>query len=100
MASRLIAVAPNFAEAYNQRAILYFKQGRFDDSARDCQRVISLNPYHFGALGGLFQCQLYLHRPGEALETLRRAAKVQPYNTAYRDAIRSLEIQINTNGPK
>jgi tetratricopeptide (TPR) repeat protein len=100
MASRLIAVAPDFAEAYNQRAILYFKQGRFADSARDCQRVIGLNPYHFGALGGLFQCQIYLHQPGEALETLRRAARLQPHNTSFRDAIRSLEAQLTANGPK
>ncbi len=100
LVSRLISVAPDFAEAYNQRAILYFRQGRFADSAHDCQRVISLNPYHFGALGGLFQCQMYLHQPGEALETLRRAARLQPHNTSFRDAIRSLEAQLTLDGPR
>lgn len=100
MVTRLISVAPDFAEAYNQRAIIHFQQGRFAASARDCQRVISLNPYHFGALGGLFQCQMYLHQPGEALETLRRAARLQPHNTSFRDAIRSLEAQLALDGPK
>ncbi len=100
MVSRLISTAPDFAEAYNQRAIIYFQQGRFAASAHDCQRVISLNPYHFGALGGLFQCQMYLHQPGEALETLRRASRLQPHNIAFRDAIRALEAQVALDGPK
>ncbi len=91
LASRLIAVAPGFAEAYNQRAIIYFEQGRFAESAQDCQRVLSVNPYHFGALAGLFQCQIRLDRPAEALKTLRRASKLQPYNMRFRDFIRQLE---------
>ena len=66
-ATRLIARAPNFAEAYNQRAIALFLQGRLAESVADCQRVLQLNPYHFGAVGGLVQCQLQLDQPHEAL---------------------------------
>jgi len=40
----LIGRAPNFAEAYNQRAIIYFHQGRFAESVRECQSVLSRNP--------------------------------------------------------
>jgi tetratricopeptide (TPR) repeat protein len=94
LATRLIAVAPRFAEAYNQRAILYFEQGRFEESAQDCQRVVSLNPYHFGALSGLAQCQFRLHRPGEALDALRRVSRLQPYNMGLRDSIRRLEAEL------
>jgi tetratricopeptide (TPR) repeat protein len=94
LASRLIAIAPGFAEAYNQRAIIYFDQGRFAESAQDCQRVLSVNPYHVGALSGLFQCQILLDRPAEALKTLRKASKLQPYNMKFRETIRRLE----TNG--
>ena len=50
LATRLIVVAPRFAEAYNQRAIIYFQQGRFAESVQDCQRVLTRNPYHFGAI--------------------------------------------------
>jgi tetratricopeptide (TPR) repeat protein len=100
LATRLIAAAPDFAEAYNQRAIIYFEQGRFAESARDCQRVLSVNPYHFGALGGLVQCQIGLHRPAEALETLRRASKLQPYNTGLRDNIRLLEAEVELDASR
>ena len=73
LATRLIGVAPRFAEAYNQRAIIYFHQGRLAESIQDCQRVLNLNPYHFGAISGMAQCQLQIHRPADALKTLRRA---------------------------
>ncbi len=33
LATHLISVAPAFAEAYNQRAIIYFAQGRYAESA-------------------------------------------------------------------
>ncbi len=43
-ASRLIARAPKYAEAYNQRAIALFIQGRFAESAEDCQRSARAQP--------------------------------------------------------
>jgi tetratricopeptide (TPR) repeat protein len=98
VATRLIAVAPRFAEAYNQRAIIYFGQGRFAESAQDCERVLSLNPYHFGALSGLAECQLRMNRPDEAIKALRRSSKLQPYNTGLRDTIRVLEARVE-RGP-
>jgi len=94
LANDLIRVAPDFAEAYNQRAILYFHQGRFAESAADCQRVLSRNPYHFGALSGLAQCLLRLDRPADVLKTLHRALKLQPYQDGLRENIRLLEAQI------
>jgi tetratricopeptide (TPR) repeat protein len=94
LATRLIIAAPGFAEAYNQRAIIYFEQRRFAESARDCQQVLSINPYHFGALGGLAQCQLHLNQPAEALKTLRRALKLQPYNLGLRENVKLVEARV------
>jgi tetratricopeptide (TPR) repeat protein len=94
LATRLILAAPGFAEAYNQRAIIYFGQGRFAESAQDCQRVLNINPYHFGALGGLAQCQLRLNQSGEALKTLRRALRLQPYNVGLRENVKFVEAQV------
>jgi len=91
--SRLIARAPRFAEAYNQRAIALFLMGRFDESAADCRRVLELNPYHFGALSGLAQCYLSLNRRTEALKTFRRALKLQPHSEGLREAVQSLESE-------
>ena len=100
LANRLIGLAPNFAEAYNQRAIIYFLQGRFAESVQDCQQVLSRNPYHFGAISGMAQSQDRLNRPQDALKTLRRALKLQPHRTSLRDKIRILEAQIESDGPR
>ncbi len=98
LATRLIVAAPRFAEAYNQRAIIYFQQGRFAESALDCQRVLSRNPYHFGAIGGLVQCQLQLNRPADALKSLRRGLKIQPYSDGLRANIKLIESQLEPDG--
>jgi Flp pilus assembly protein TadD len=90
-ANRLIARAPTFAEAYNQRAIAHFFQGQFAESAEDCRNVLIHNPYHIGALGGLGQCQLRLGQNKEAIQTFRRALKIQPYNQGLRETIAELE---------
>lgn len=100
LATKLIARAPRFAEAYNQRAIAYFMLGRFAESAEDCQRVLAANPYHIGALGGLAQCQMRLDQPREALKTLRRSLKLQPHSQALSDDIRMLEAGLESDGPR
>jgi tetratricopeptide (TPR) repeat protein len=100
LATRLIAEAPKFAEAYNQRAIIYFQQGRFAESVRDCQSVLSRNPHHFGAISGMAECLLRLRRPQDALKMLRRALKLQPYHNSLREAIRILETQIESDGAR
>ncbi len=98
--NRLIADAPDFAEAYNQRAFVYFLQGRFAESALDCQQVLSRNPFHIGAIEGLAKCQLSTNRPRDALKSLRRALKLRPHNSALRESIQELETQIESDGPR
>lgn len=90
-ADRLIARSPNFAEAYNQRAIARFSQGRFAESAEECRRVLERNPYHTGALGGMGQCLLRLGRRDEAIQVFRQSLEIQPYNEGLREAIAEIE---------
>lgn len=98
LAGRLIANAPRFAEAFNQRAIALFTLGRFAESAEDCQRALQLNPYHVGALSGLVQCQIQTGKAREALQSLRRLARLQPYSQSIQRNIEELEAQIESEG--
>jgi Flp pilus assembly protein TadD len=91
LSTTLIARAPEFAEAYNQRAIALFAEGRFADSAADCRQVLELNPFHIGALGGLAQCYMRLGDRSRALATYRRASELQPYDLGLRQLIRVME---------
>lgn len=86
----LVRKAADFAEAYNQRAILHFQAGAFDLAAADCERVLRLNPHHFGAQAGLAQCHLKLGRPEQALQAFRAAYQINPTDELLK-AIRTLE---------
>ncbi len=100
LANQLIAAAPDFAEAYNQRALAYYLQGRMAESARDCRETLKRNPVHFGAISGLAKCQLGLNRPREALESLRQALKITPYSDPLREAVKALEAEIGPEGAR
>jgi len=86
----LIREAPAFAEAHNQRAIWFFKRGEFSRAIEDCESVLRMNPYHFGAAAGMGQCLLKLNRPQAALRAFRQALAINPDLDLY-DTVRALE---------
>jgi tetratricopeptide (TPR) repeat protein len=87
----LIRKAPGFAEAYNQRGILYFQMQEYDKCATDCQKALQLNTRHFGAAAGLGRCYLRLRLPEPALKAFRTAYEINPNLEGVQDAIRDLE---------
>jgi tetratricopeptide (TPR) repeat protein len=87
----LVREAPTFAEVYNQRAILFFRRGEFSRSISDCQRVLMLNPYHFGAHAGMGQCYLKMRKPRAALRAFRLALETNPTMTQLAETIATLE---------
>jgi tetratricopeptide (TPR) repeat protein len=94
----LIRKSPGFAEAYNQRAILYFRQKEYDKCASDCEKALQLNPHHFGAQSGLARCFMRLRKPRAALKAFRRAYAINPNLDGVEDAIRDLENALGEEG--
>jgi tetratricopeptide (TPR) repeat protein len=94
----LIAKAPKFAEALNQRAILHFRLGQFDRSATDCEAVLKLNPHHFGAQAGLGQCYLRLRRHRAALRAFRTAVRINPRLDGVAQVVQALEKALGDEG--
>jgi tetratricopeptide (TPR) repeat protein len=96
----LIQKAPGFAEAYNQRAILHYQMGELQKSIADCEKVLKLNPFHFGAQVGMAQCFMGLGKTRAALRAYRGAMRLNPGLDGVEDAIRALEEALGEEGKK
>jgi tetratricopeptide (TPR) repeat protein len=94
----LLQRAPQYAEAYNQRAILFFRLRQYDRSIADCEKALELNPFHFGAQAGIGQSLLQLRRPRAALRAFRNALKIHPHLEDVAETVRSLEQSIEGDG--
>jgi tetratricopeptide (TPR) repeat protein len=93
----LISRTGDYAEAYNQRAILHYKLGEYRRAAADCETVLKLNPQHFGAAAGMAQCYLKLNRPRAALRAFRSALEINPNLDDVGQAVKALEEMLGEN---
>lgn len=50
---QVVVLMPEFAEGWNRRATLSFMMGNHSKSMADINRVLSLEPRHFGAIAGM-----------------------------------------------
>lgn len=90
----VVAAAPKFAEGWNKRATTLYLMGRLDESERDIDRVLALEPRHFGALSGLGLCQAQSHNERAALDAFERALRVDPHLPGARENAEALRKQI------
>ncbi|MGB3295358.1 MAG: tetratricopeptide repeat protein [Phormidesmis sp.] len=77
--SEVVQAQPDFAEAWNRRAVLHYTQHNYWRAIADCQKVVQLVPYHFGALHGLGLCHSAVGNYTAAIQAFRQALDVQPY---------------------
>jgi tetratricopeptide (TPR) repeat protein len=75
----LVDALPDFAEAWNRRAILRFITQNYHQAIDDCEMVIELNPVHFGALHGLGLCHAALGNYSAAIRAFRSALDIRPH---------------------
>jgi tetratricopeptide (TPR) repeat protein len=87
----LIEHAPDFAEAWNKRATVNYITGKLDRSLSDIDKVLELEPRHFGALSGLGMIRRDRGDERGALEAFRDALAINPHMSSVRDAVKLLE---------
>ena len=77
--TELIHAAPTFAEAWNKRATVYYLLDRLEDSVRDIERTLALEPRHFGAISGMGL--IFLERGDEegALDAFEKVLEIHPH---------------------
>jgi tetratricopeptide (TPR) repeat protein len=92
---KAIAIKPDYAEAWNRRAVLFFNDGKYDEAVADLESAIQYEPRHFGAWIGLAMIFEAIDRPDAALRAYEKALEIHP---RLQDAIsgkRRLERVIN-----
>ena len=70
MLTSIVTDYPDYAEGWNQRATLYFIMGNLDASLADIEKVLALEPRHFGALSGRVMIYLKQGKRGDALKDM------------------------------
>lgn len=89
-----VELRPGFAEAWNKRATAHFLNRQFDRSIADIERVLALEPRHFGALAGLGAIRREMGDERGALDAFRRALAIHPRLNSARQAVKQLELQV------
>ncbi len=73
------AERPDFAEGWNKRATVLYMMGALDASAKDVDKVLELEPRHFGALSGLGLINASKDKDDAAIEAFQRALEINPH---------------------
>ncbi len=95
MLTQLIEAQPDFAEAWNRRAFLYYTNSEYEKSLADTQVAIELNPLHFGALHGMGLCYAALGEYARAINSFQRALEIQPYSLINQKLILECTLRIS-----
>jgi tetratricopeptide (TPR) repeat protein len=92
--TRVIGLAPGFAEGWNKRATTRFLARDYGGAIADCHEVLARKPHHFGALSGQGLCHLARHEYREAVAMFRRALLVHPHLEGARANLRAALAQL------
>jgi tetratricopeptide (TPR) repeat protein len=82
--TRMIQIAPEFAEGWNKRATVLYLVQDYEGSRADVDKTLALEPRHFGALSGLGLIDVELDRDEEAITAWEKALDLNPNMPAIR----------------
>lgn len=94
----VVLLAPDFVEGWDKRAAISFVEDDYASALKDIERVLALEPRHFGAMGGLALILRDLGDKKGALEVYRRVLKIYPRLPGAADAERALSLDVEGRG--
>ena len=90
----VIKLRPDYIEAWNRRATLYYMQNDYGRSLADIQQVLIREPRHFGALAGLGMIMQEVGDEKRALDAYRKALAVNPHLEKIPDQVKALTEKV------
>ena len=98
MFSKAIEIEPDYAEAWNKRATLYYVINDYDAAIADVTQVLAREPRHWAALMGLEVMLDDLDRKEPALGAYRAAFEINPQLEDARVAVERLTVEVEGRG--
>ena len=90
----IVKIKPDYIEAWNRRATLYYMKKDYGHSLADIREVLKREPRHFGALSGLGLIMQDIGDDKQALEVYRRALAVHPRLQRIPDLVKTLQEKV------
>jgi tetratricopeptide (TPR) repeat protein len=90
----IVKLRPDYTEAWNRRATLYYLQNDYARSLADIQQVLAREPRHFGALAGLGMIMQDLGDDKRALDAFRKALAINPHLEKVPELIKQLSEKV------
>lgn len=90
----LVKLRPDWVEAWNRRATLYYLRNDYGHSLQDIQQVLIREPRHFGALAGLGMIMQDLGDDKRALDAFRKALAINPHMDKVPDLVKTLSEKV------
>ena len=76
--SKVIELDPNWSEAWNKRATLFFLMNQYTKSLNDIEKVLDIESRHFGALSGQARIFIKLQEYEKAIKSLKKTLSFYP----------------------
>ena len=86
-----IELDPNWAEAWNKRATVFYMVGEFQKSQDDIDKVLELEERHFGALAGQGMVNIQLKNYDKAKRSYQKAQEIYPAMKSSKVMIEQIE---------
>ncbi len=90
----LIKLRPDYVEAWNRRATVYYLSNDYAHSLQDIEQVLVREPRHFGALAGLGMIMQDLGDEKRALDAFRKALAINPHLEKVPELVKTLSEKV------
>jgi tetratricopeptide (TPR) repeat protein len=91
----IIDIRPDYIEAWNRRATLFFALKDYGRAMADIQEVLNREPRHFGALAGLGMILEEVGEDKQALDAYRKALAVNPHMQKIPEHVKALTEKVD-----
>jgi len=94
----VVELAPDYAEGWSRRAVLYYLQNDVEHAVGDLRRTLALDPNHYMALEALARILRESGQKKSALSAYQELLRIYPYLPGAKEAADELKLEVEGQG--